>query len=680
MTSGRSMEEPLEEHLKPAKKQLRSAKVACEEAHTVETNAKSFILNNNENERPTSDASSKGDSKAPAASKRAALLPLAAAISLPLQQQQQQPLQPVDKVPTIENWANLQIPPIPCLNPGDAHLTKQAAHLLRSPPNHDSDQGQFFVGSSVEENRSYRPYMEDRSYATVYNGAAFLGLYDGHAGSGAATFLEQNLLPTILSGLTPGADINTAMCAAYLDCNAALEASGCQHGSTATTVVMIGSRLVAANVGDSPALVVTSSGAVHNLIEEHKIEGGELTRVLELGVQVRQSNGPRYMSSADGTRWLNMSRAFGDWGYPGVICKPYVCTLDVSDAKYLILGSDGLTERWSLSSVAAHVKEFMQSHATPPPLPPPQQQQQRRQTAESRPSRPTSGDESSPPPADAGGADTAAVAADPGSREAGQALAPGTGGAAGSGSGGAPAPSRTVSAVSNPHGGGQTEGAQPPPPQPQQHSSAGKDGSDCRGGGEGPCGSDDPGENDVCRDQQAAAGKQEGVRHRKQQARNAACRRQQERQQSGPQQQQQQQQEEQKQDPEQQQRELQRQRQEEEDELDLRRGRKIRADVQQLARELVQQAVLSGSTDNITVVVMDVQEYLRQHSSRFTHLSTATGATATATDAEEYACGALARGWARTHTAGVDPECDSPPPRQSGGCNAHRVHISPTSD
>lgn len=59
---------------------------------------------------------------------------------------------------------------------------------------------------------------------------------DGHAGSGAATFLEQNLLPTILSGLTPGADINAAMCAAYLDCNAALEASGCQHGSTATTV------------------------------------------------------------------------------------------------------------------------------------------------------------------------------------------------------------------------------------------------------------------------------------------------------------------------------------------------------------------------------------------------------------------------------------------------------------
>lgn len=44
------MEEPLEEQLKPAKKQLRSAKVACEEAHTVETNAKSFIESNNENE------------------------------------------------------------------------------------------------------------------------------------------------------------------------------------------------------------------------------------------------------------------------------------------------------------------------------------------------------------------------------------------------------------------------------------------------------------------------------------------------------------------------------------------------------------------------------------------------------------------------------------------------------
>lgn len=50
MTSGRSMDEPQEEQTKPAKKQLRMSKAAEEEALTVETNAKSYIEINNENQ------------------------------------------------------------------------------------------------------------------------------------------------------------------------------------------------------------------------------------------------------------------------------------------------------------------------------------------------------------------------------------------------------------------------------------------------------------------------------------------------------------------------------------------------------------------------------------------------------------------------------------------------------
>lgn len=101
-------------------------------------------------QHPTSDASSKAVNKTPAKSKRAALLPLGNAVAAP--KQRQQPLESVT-LALSESWANIHIPPIPCLEVGDAHLTRQAAQILNSPPCHESDKGQFFVGSSVEENR-----------------------------------------------------------------------------------------------------------------------------------------------------------------------------------------------------------------------------------------------------------------------------------------------------------------------------------------------------------------------------------------------------------------------------------------------------------------------------------------------------------------------------------------------
>lgn len=54
--------------------------------------------------------------------------------------------------------------------------------------------------------------------------------------------------------------------------------------------------------------------------------------------------GPTYMGSACGTRWLNMSRAFGDFVYPAVLCEPFVCSLDIRDARYLVREGGGRVE------------------------------------------------------------------------------------------------------------------------------------------------------------------------------------------------------------------------------------------------------------------------------------------------------------------------------------------------
>lgn len=331
------------------------------------------------------------------------------------------------------------------------------------------------------------------------------------------------------------------------------------------------------------------------------------------------------MSSADGTRWLNMSRAFGDWGYPGVLCKPYVCTLDVSDAKYLILGSDGLTERWSLGSVAAHVKEFMLSHA-PPPQPPPipddvspadasvnessspssSSPRSESDAEEERSEAAAAAGVGSPSPAGVGAGSRADTTQDPAggcespceSHEDTEMLSPGaaSGPAAASGekqvnASGSCNGDTHASSLPDQHHTADHSSSPTCNPHPQQQQTSTKS-QHCseqdNASGESSVEQshevdDDLRVDDTCNDQSTSSGRGSCHKQRKQRADRLQVQQQQER-------------------------EIYRRRLEQEEEARCeQRSRKIRSDVQQLARELVQQAVLSGSTDNITVVVMDVQ-------------------------------------------------------------------------
>ncbi|KXZ43498.1 hypothetical protein GPECTOR_88g441 [Gonium pectorale] len=206
---------------------------------------------------------------------------------------------------------------------------------------------------------------EVRSAAMTTGGVAFLGVFDGHGGIDASTFLQQHLLANIQSHLQPGCDLHDALTAAYSATNAAFRATGSIQGSTATTVILERRRLIAANVGDSPAFVIKKSGEVYSVIQEHKIEGEEAARIAAHGAPIyRSAGGPAYMGTPDGTRWLNMSRAFGDFVYPAISCEPYVCSLDVSDGKYLVMGSDGLTEKWSVAEAAQYLTQLAASGAS----------------------------------------------------------------------------------------------------------------------------------------------------------------------------------------------------------------------------------------------------------------------------------------------------------------------------
>ncbi|GIL53149.1 hypothetical protein Vafri_8814 [Volvox africanus] len=245
-------------------------------------------------------------------------------------------------------------------------LSKGACLLTPSFPRRSSspclETAGAFVAIHEEPNSGFRHYMEDRLAAMTAGGVAYFGIYDGHGGVDASTFLQQHLLPTIQAHLQPGCDVHDALTAAYMATNAAFRATGSIQGSTATTVILNNHHLIAANVGDSPAFVVKKSGQVCSVIKEHKIEGDEAARIAAQGVPIyRSPTGPAYMGTPDGTRWLNMSRAFGDFVYPAISCEPYVCSLDVSDGKFLVMGSDGLTERWPVAEAAQYLTEMANS-------------------------------------------------------------------------------------------------------------------------------------------------------------------------------------------------------------------------------------------------------------------------------------------------------------------------------
>lgn len=66
----------------------------------------------------------------------------------------------------------------------------------------------------------------------------------------------------------------------------------------------------------------------------------------------RGSNQQRVLSH-DNLSGLAMTRAFGDFNFVGIICDPHISVAQLDDdAMYLVLASDGLTERWSIDGVA----------------------------------------------------------------------------------------------------------------------------------------------------------------------------------------------------------------------------------------------------------------------------------------------------------------------------------------
>jgi hypothetical protein len=115
----------------------------------------------------------------------------------------------------------------------------------------------------------FRPHPSDPAAPAV----ACLGVFDGHGGAAASAFVRDRLYASLLGHPEFDADTFAALVATYADTDAAYlvedERRRNDDGTTATTALVVGDRLVVAHVGDSRAVLGEAGGALA-LTADHK--------------------------------------------------------------------------------------------------------------------------------------------------------------------------------------------------------------------------------------------------------------------------------------------------------------------------------------------------------------------------------------------------------------------------
>ena len=177
--------------------------------------------------------------------------------------------------------------------------------------------------STMEDNTAIFQYLKIAGISNpLVSPLSYFAVYDGHGGSSASAYLAQNLHMNIVEGLAAiskdiqsltgsveasGIDekVKKALRDAFLKTDRLFlsKSPTPDHGSTATTVLLLGQRLFCANVGDSRTVLCRNFKIVP-LSHDHKpSRPDEAKRIRDAGGYVIAN---RVMGE------LAVSRAFGD--------------------------------------------------------------------------------------------------------------------------------------------------------------------------------------------------------------------------------------------------------------------------------------------------------------------------------------------------------------------------------
>lgn len=191
---------------------------------------------------------------------------------------------------------------------------------------------------------------------------AFFGVFDGHGGSRTAEYLKNNLFKNLSSHPDFIKDTKSAIVEAFrqTDANYLREEKGQQKdsGSTASTAVLVGDRLLVANVGDSRVVACRAGSAIPLSIDHKPDRSDERERIEQAGGFIIWAGTWRVGGV------LAVSRAFGDKLLkPYVVAEPEIQEEEIDGVDFIIIASDGLWNVLSNKDAVSIVQDIVDTEA-----------------------------------------------------------------------------------------------------------------------------------------------------------------------------------------------------------------------------------------------------------------------------------------------------------------------------
>lgn len=222
-----------------------------------------------------------------------------------------------------------------------------------------SQNGKFSYGyaSSAGKRSSMEDFFETRIDGIDGQIIGLFGVFDGHGGARAAEYVKRHLFSNLITHPKFISDTKSAITDAYNHTDSELLKSENSHnrdaGSTASTAILIGDRLIVANVGDSRAVISRGGNAIAVSRDHKPDQSDERERIENAGGFVMWAGTWRVGGI------LAVSRAFGDRLLKQyVVADPEIQEEKIDESlEFLILASDGLWDVFSNEQAVAMVKE-----------------------------------------------------------------------------------------------------------------------------------------------------------------------------------------------------------------------------------------------------------------------------------------------------------------------------------
>ncbi|CAH8323613.1 unnamed protein product [Eruca vesicaria subsp. sativa] len=208
--------------------------------------------------------------------------------------------------------------------------------------------------------------------------SAFYGVFDGHGGSEAATYVKQNAIRLFFEddkfpqtsevNSVYVEDVKSSLRNAFLQADLAL-AEDCSisssSGTTALTALISGRVLMVANAGDCRAVLCRKGRAIEMSHDHTPINLLERRRVEECGGVIEDG----YLNGE-----LSVTRALGDWDMKRsphgskspLISEPEIKQITLTEEdEFLVMGCDGIWDVLTSQEAVSIVKRGLNRHDDP---------------------------------------------------------------------------------------------------------------------------------------------------------------------------------------------------------------------------------------------------------------------------------------------------------------------------